>query len=439
MAGFILTLYRMIWLLLGVFVPLILKWRSIKGKENTARFGERYGIASAPRPDDNAPLYWVHGASVGEAMSALVLAKAMIEATSGVHVLITSGTLTSAQILAVRIKELGLSHAITHQFHPYDHPVWVRRFLRHWRPDLVVMMESEIWPNMVTISGGDGIPVVMASAQISLKSLRFWSGMGRCMATTIFPVFSRIIAVDDIQKARFKCLPIKGNVIISGGSMKAAAPKLGDNKALRGAIEVAANGRMIVLLASSHDGEERIFLDALAMVNQAGGFYGVIAPRHIDRGGAIRQMIETEPPKTKPLKTGQYQLNEAPHSNQDIWIADTMGVMGGLIRSADIIVLGGGFAALGGHNPMEMAALSKGVISGAKTYKNTAAFTLLQEHGGVIIAETAATVGDAITMLAASPTALEKYNLGAEYAYNILGDSAMKTALTLTALSAKRN
>ncbi|MCE2516829.1 MAG: hypothetical protein J4F41_03125 [Alphaproteobacteria bacterium] len=429
MRALVLLIYRLIWLILGMVVPVILRWRARHKKEDLSRRQERYGHASRPRPS-SGHLYWLHGASVGETVSSLVLAKAMINANPDAHVLITSGTVTSAKMLEQRIETLGLSARITHQYHPYDHPVWIKRFLDHWRPDLVVMMESEIWPNMVMMSNERRHPVAMASAQISEKSLRYWAGRGHLLARTMFPVFRRIITVDAIQEARFDSLPTRPGTVLVGGSMKAAAPALTDNPELRQQITAAADGRLVVLMASSHDGEEKIFLDAMSAVNQSGGFMSVIAPRHIVRGAAIRQMVEAE-----GMTTGQHSRGEPPAPNQQVFIADMMGEMGGLIRAADIIVLGGAFGNIGGHNPMEMAALDKGVISGPHTFKNTAAFELIDTHGGLITASTSSAVADAITVLAASATLLDKHNHGAAKAYQVLADAAAATAQVLMALT----
>ena len=424
------TIYRLIWVILGLIIPLLLRWRSFKGKEDLSRRKERYGHPSKQRNMGISQLYWLHGASVGESISSLVLAKAIIDQNPSAHILITSGTMTSANMLEQRITELGLTASITHQYHPHDHPVWVSRFLDYWRPDMVVMMESEIWPNMVTISAERNVPVAMASAQISEKSLRFWTGRGRLLAQAVFAKFTAILAVDAIQQDRFLQLNVAPAKISISGSMKAAAPALVDDIALSQSLNDAANGRTILLLASSHDGEEKIFIDAFSALNQSEQFFGIIAPRHINRGNSICDFLRQE-----NINRGQLSRNEAPASHHQVWVADAMGKMGSLIRCADVIVLGGGFASLGGHNPMEMAALGKGVISGPNTHKNTAAFDLLDQHGGLITAATPSAIADAVTQLSASPMLLGNHNQGASFAYRILADAAIEAAQMITAIS----
>ena len=419
---FTLFCYRLLWLPVGLVMPLILFWRSYKGKEDSTRLGERYGIASLSRPSSVTSLYWLHGASVGESVSSLVLAMALLKSEPKSHILITSGTVTSQHMLNRRIDDLGLSDRISCQYHPHDKSGWVERFLDHWRPDALVMMESEIWPNMTTISHGRGIPVMMASAQISYKSMRRWSGFARFLARPVFATLSMVITTDKEQADRFESLIPQDRITI-GGSMKAAAPQLPTSQTMVDKITEGAAGRLIVLLASSHDGEEDVFVDAMEAINQSGSFLGIIAPRHLNRTPAIVSILDENGLTTSLRSRGQF-----PEPSTKIWIADAMGEMGSLIEAADIIVLGGGFAKLGGHNPMEMAAFGKGVISGPHIFKNKPIFSLLETHQGVLFVDNASKLGDTITMLSASQTMRDSLNSGAAAAYNTLTDAAEHTA-----------
>ena len=424
MTNVTLITYRMLWQLIGLILPLHLRWRARQGKEDVSRLGERFGNPSISRP--KGTLFWLHGASVGETVSSLVLAETILDQDPDSHVLITSGTVTSAEMVAQRVT----SDRIIHQYHPHDHPRWIDRFLDHWSPDVVVMMEGEIWPNMVTLSAKRGCPVAMASAQMSRQSFQKWKTYGRWIAAAIFPCFTRILAVDLDQSRRFQDLIDDPSKIKIGGSMKAAAAALPDQPELQEAMVKAADGRQIVLLASSHDQEEDLFIDAITSINHNNAFFALIAPRHIGRGDGIAQII-----RAKGGKTGQRSQDHLPHPDLDWWIADTMGEMGSLIRSADIIVLGGGFAPLGGHNPMEMASLGKGVISGHHVFKNKSIFETLNSHQGVIFASHTAELTEAITLLSASPTALEQLNKGATRTAEAVKTSADDTALTVIRLA----
>ena len=419
--------YRILWQVIGLILPIILFWRCYKGKEDSTRLGERYGVASLPRPSSADRLYWLHGVSVGESVSSLVLAMALLKSEPKSHILITSGTVTSQQMLTSRIDDLGLSDRISCQYHPHDKTSWVDRFLDHWRPDALVMMESEIWPNMVTLCHGRGIPVMMASAQMSYKSMRRWSGFARFLAEPVFSTLSMVITTDKEQADRFEHL-IDDDRITIGGSMKAAAPPLPVSRNMVDKITEGAVGRVVVLLASSHDGEDSIFIDAMTAINQSGGYLGIIAPRHVHRSTGIASILSDNGMAASLRSRGEF-----PEPSTKIWIADAMGEMGSLIEAADIIVLGGGFAKLGGHNPMEMAAFGKGVISGRHIFKNKPIFNLLQNHQGVIFVDNASELGDTITMLSASQTMRESLNSGAATAYNTLTDAAEDTARLIRA------
>ena len=121
--------YRILWHLIGLFLPLHLRWRARQGKENLSRLGERFGIASIPRP--KGVVYWLHGASVGETVSSLVLAETILSQNPEAHVLVTSGTVTSAEMVAQRVT----SERIIHPYHPHVHPRWIEKFLDHWSAD----------------------------------------------------------------------------------------------------------------------------------------------------------------------------------------------------------------------------------------------------------------------------------------------------------------
>ena len=427
MTGFTLFIYRMIWRLTGFVLPIYLRLRAAQGKEIISRLPERYGYAAQARPKGR--LYWLHGVSVGETVSSLVLAEALLDADPEAYILITSGTVTSAEMARSRIS----TDRIIHQFHPHDHPKWVRRFLKHWQPDLVVMMESEIWPNMIVLSHQASIPVAMASAQISPKSLSNWQSIGRYLGRVIFPKFDLIAAADKEQFERFAHLIGHPKTITIGGSMKAAATALPDLPELKNALSEAADGRHVIFLASSHEGEDALFIDAINAINLNNEYFAVIAPRHIQRGSSIRQMASSQGDLS-----GIRSKHVLPSSKMSWWIADAMGEMGALIRAADVIVLGGGFEPLGGHNPMEMASLGKGVISGKNVFKNKSVFSLLDQNRGVIFADTSAQIAEAITLLTSSPTALDAYNQGAVRTAQEMANAPMNTAQHLLELIEKR-
>ena len=160
-------LYRAATWPLAPLAIVYLKRRRKRGKEDTQRFRERRGIPGAARPQ--LPLLWIHAASVGEANTMLALIERLLQTRPALEILVTTGPVTSAHLLESRLPPRA-----RHQFVPVDLLRWVTRFLDHWRPDLAVLVESELWPNLLTGCRSRGIPVVLVNARLSAASLRRW-------------------------------------------------------------------------------------------------------------------------------------------------------------------------------------------------------------------------------------------------------------------------
>lgn len=431
MIALTLNAYRLVITLLSPLLLVYLRLRILKGKEDPARIDERFGKSSQPRPEGK--LLWLHGASMGETVSSLALAQAILKQDPEVTILITSGTVTSAEMVDDRIHQMGLEDRVIHQFIPLDVPHWIRRFLRYWRPDIAIILETEIWPSLIVETDDAGIPVILASAQLSARSFRLWSGIGRRLGRVIFPRIHTVFAVDQYHARKFSSLEDPPQRVVASGSMKNTAEALLPVPFLQEKINACADGRQIILLASSHAEEESLFLDAMDMLGNAEQFLGIIAPRHIERALSIQAEISARGDDASLRSAANW-----PERDQRFWIADQMGEMGALFRVADVIVLGGAFAPLGGHNPMEAAALGKGIISGHHVFKNTSAFDLLKERGGVIFAETAADIASAVNNLTASETKRKSLNQGARNAYRMMAGKADELATQVLQLVARK-
>jgi len=185
---------------LSPLLPLYLRRRAAKGKEDKARLGERFGHASQPRPEGH--LIWLHGASVGETTMLLPLIDKILERPK-THVLLTSGTVTSAELMAKRLPERAI-----HQYVPADTPGAVKRFLRHWKPDLALWAESEIWPNLIRGAKGSGIPLALINARMSDRSITRWRKHGIKNAKSVFGSFDLILAGNKSTASLFPCWAI---------------------------------------------------------------------------------------------------------------------------------------------------------------------------------------------------------------------------------------
>ena len=183
----------------GVFTPIaprFLRWRATRGKEDASRLTERLGVARLPRPD--GPLVWLHGASIGEGLALLPLIESI--ARSGAHALVTTGTLSSARVVAGRLPPGAI-----HQFVPLDCPAFARRFLDHWRPDAAIFAESEIWPNLILETQRRGAPLFLANARMSDRSVERWRRAPRT-AAALLRAFDRIFAQGAADARRFESL-----------------------------------------------------------------------------------------------------------------------------------------------------------------------------------------------------------------------------------------
>ena len=409
-------------------LPIILSYRGLSRREDRSRLGERFGQTDLARPQKR--LYWLHSTSVGESVSSYVLARAIVSEDEDSSVLMTSGTMTSAEMLKKKIIEDNLAQRIIHQFQPLDHPGYIRRFLDHWQPDILAVVENNIWPLTITMTAEREIPVIMVSANISERAVRRWRWAGPVARQRIFSSVRKILTTDSIEAARFKTLTQESGIPIEvGGALKTAATTSHADNDMARRVKAAAAGRPITLFASTHEDEEEMLSDTVRRLPGPDKRLVIIAPRHSERGPAMQARI----PAPRLAK------GEWPQQRDGFWIADTMGMMSTLYHVADIIVLCGGFTAHGGHNPMEAAAQAKSVISGRDITRNRVAFGKLEELGGVIWADNSLEITQAINLLEQSLESRDIYNAAALKAYQSFTRQADKAAAEVIALAAERS
>lgn len=345
-----LALYRAATRLARPFLNDLIRRRIAKGKEDPDRVAERRGVPSRPRPE--GPLIWVHAASVGEAQSALSLIKRLIASDARPSVLVTTGTVTSARLLADRLPERSF-----HQFVPIDLPGWVGDFLDHWRPDLALWIESELWPNMLTGLRRRGVPVMLINASMSARSFEKWRRVAP-VAKSLLACFDFCLAQSEEQAERLRRLGAQ--TVDCVGNLKYSADPLPADPSAMAALEPALHGRPVVLFASTHEGEERIAGAIHARLRRAHpALLTVIVPRHPVRGGDIARALGAQ-----GLAVKRRSANESVTAADDVYLADTMGELGLFYRVADLAVIGNSFGHEEGHNPLEAAQLDCAVLYG---------------------------------------------------------------------------
>ncbi|HYD19714.1 MAG TPA: 3-deoxy-D-manno-octulosonic acid transferase [Patescibacteria group bacterium] len=328
-----------------------LRRRAARGKEDPARAGERRGAAQLPRKP--GALAWFHAASVGESLALLSIISSVLADRPGLQVLVTTGTVTSAKLMAERLP-IGAFH----QYIPVDQPDWVARFLDHWRPNLVVWSESEFWPNMLAGIKARGIPAVLLNARMSARSFRRWK-WARGAISEVLSAFSLCLAQNDAEAQRLRVLGAR-DVRVSANVKYAAQPLPVDPGALAQA-QAEAGARKTLLWASTHPGEEEIALETHAAL-QAGfpDLLTIIVPRHAARGPEVLALAQA-----RGLTVGLRSRGEA---MRQVYIADTMGELGLFYRLCRNAVIGGSFADIGGHNPIEAGQLGCVIFYGPVMY-----------------------------------------------------------------------
>jgi 3-deoxy-D-manno-octulosonic-acid transferase len=345
----------------------MLQRRVARGKEVAERLAEREGVEQAPRPPGR--LLWLHAASVGETVSVLPVIQSVADDAT---ILMTTGTITSARLLAERLPALGLADRVLHRFVPLDVPGWAARFLDHWRPDAAAFVESELWPNLIAACAARGIPMALVNARMSERSFAQWRRYLPGLARGMLGAFAAVQAKSPEDAERLRLLGAQA--VTAPGDLKFAAPPLPVDEDELARLRGALNGRPVWLAASTHPGEERLVAAAHARI-AAGreGLLTIIAPRHPDRGAAIAAELGG---------VRRRGAGEAPPAG-GIWLADTLGELGLFYRLTGMAFMGKSLAGQGGQNPLEPARLGCAVAVGPHTGNFTNAVAVLAEAGGL--------------------------------------------------------
>jgi len=349
---FLLSAYRAC---MGAFHPFarrVMAGRMRAGKERKDRIPERFGRATAVRPPGE--LIWLHAASVGEMRLLVDLFAGLKERYGDLSAVITTQTLTSADLLA-RLAPPGLIH----QMAPVDTPQSVSRFLDHWRPTALVLAEGEIWPGMLTETRKRGLPCALVNARMTHRSLEGWR-RARRSARELFSSFAFIGAADEATRSGLEAL--SGARVSVCGNLKQAVRVLPAPGAKVREFRSALRERPVCLAASTHPGEEAFALSAFsALRRERPDAILIIAPRHPERGEDILSLV-----RSFGFSGRRRALDGAhPASELDVLIADTLGEMPLWFAVSDGVFLGGATAeGVGGHNAMEPAVLGKRVLTG---------------------------------------------------------------------------
>ncbi len=341
-------LYRLAGIAIRPVTPLFLSWRVSKGKEDRARLGERYGRAGRERPA--GPLVWIHAASVGETIAILPLIRKLRAEKLGV--LLTTVTVTSAKIAAERLPPGAI-----HQFAPIDCKPWTETFLAHWRPDLAIFVESEMWPQAVMSLDARGIPLVVANARMSDRSFKSWTRY-RSVVEAMFSRVTLCLAQSARDGERFSALGARRVVVT--GNLKFDSPPLHAATEAVTALTAAIGARPAWMAASTHPGEDETVADAhRRLAASYPGLLTVIVPRHPERGPDIAAALAA-----RGLKVARRKLDDPLTPEVEVYVADTLGELGLFYRVVPVAFIGGSLVKHGGQNPIEPISLGAAALHG---------------------------------------------------------------------------
>lgn len=367
-----------------------LSMRLRRGKEDPRRVGERRGRAGLQRPAGR--LVWLHGASVGEAVSLLPFVERITR--EGTGTLVTTGTVTSAALLAGRLPAGAL-----HQYAPLDSPFFLRRFLAHWRPDAALFAESELWPNMIVELKRAGSPLAMINGRISERSFKRWRKAPGLIGE-LLSHFDLCLARSEGDGERLMALGAPR--VLVAGDIKFDAQALPADRRELAELSGLTSGRQIWIAASTHAGEERIAAEAhKRLVEVFPDALTLIAPRHPERGEEILRELEGQ-----GLACVLRSRGGRPGPGTAVYICDTIGELGLFYRLAGVVFVGKSFAGGGGQNPIEPARLASAVLHGPMVGNFADVYAALDETGGALQIQRPQDLGDALIALFANTARL---------------------------------
>ncbi|MCM2291316.1 lipid IV(A) 3-deoxy-D-manno-octulosonic acid transferase [Allorhizobium sp. BGMRC 0089] len=370
---------------------LFLNLRARRGKEDRARKMERVGYASANRP--RGPLVWVHAASVGEMMAVSTLMRELRRAD--INVLLTTGTVTSAEMASNRLQV-----DVIHQYVPLDALPAVRRFLDYWHPDLAIGVESEIWPATLSELNRRKIPQVLVNARLSDRSFKRWQ-KHPLVAHSLFSQLAMVIAQSDLDAERFRDLGAWP--VITSGNIKVETDAPPCDPALLSVYDAQIGHRKTWAATSTAEGEEKV----AAMVHRAlkahMGQLTIIVPRHIERADEIEAMMTAQ-----GLTVARRSRNDPITPDTDIFLGDSMGEMGLYLRLTEIAFVGRSLVAKGGGNPLEPAVLGCAVLSGPHVENFRDTYQALVKKGAARLVRDAEMLAKGVHFLMNNPVTRHK-------------------------------
>lgn len=360
--------------LITVLYPLVIRSyvnkRKQNGKEDVNRFNERIGRPQMARPEGK--LFWLHGASVGESVSMLPLINKILETYPDAHVMVTTGTVTSADVMQKRLPERAF-----HQFIPIDNPIFTNRFVKYWHPDVALWFESELWPAVLSSIKRKNIPLILINGRISNKTFKRWQQFD-FICKELLNCFTFCLGQSDEDAYRLRILGAKDATCL--GNLKYAGLPLPIDEKSKAELLKQFGKRPLWLASSTHDDEEiRIAKVHKKLKEKFPNLLTIIAPRHPNRGEDITKEINKI-----GLTTALRSNKEKVTPETDIYVANTIGEMGLWYDLSKIVFIGGSLIPHGGQNFIEPSRVRDAVIVGPHMHNFTDAMNRAKRADAVM-------------------------------------------------------
>lgn len=394
--------------LIRILYPLVIrryiKKRQQNGKEDIKRFNERIGKPKMKRPDGK--LIWFHGASVGESLSMLPLINKLLENYPDAHIMVTTGTVTSAEVMGKRLPERAF-----HQYIPIDNPKFVSRFIKHWHPDLVLWFESDLWPALLSGIKRKNIPLILVNGRISNKSFKRWQQFD-FISKELLGCFTYCLGQSEEDAYRLRVLGAKDSMCL--GNLKYAGINPPVDAEKKAEIMEQIEGRPLWAVSSTHNDEElKIGKFLKRVIEKVPGLITIIAPRHPNRGPEIQEQLNE-----LGLKTALRSKGEKISKTTDVYIADTIDEVGIWYDMAPIVFIGGSLIPHGGQNFMEPSRFRDAVLVGPHMHNFTDAMNRAKKADAVIQVNDVVELEEALLQLLTNKDLLEaKRSLAYNWAY----------------------
>ncbi|MFC4763793.1 lipid IV(A) 3-deoxy-D-manno-octulosonic acid transferase [Dyella koreensis] len=387
-------LYTLAMYLVTPLIVLRLLARGVRYRDYHRRWRERFGFYQGPLPLVRGSL-WVHAVSVGEVNAAEPLIKALREAYPNAPLVVTTVTPTGSE----RVRQL-FGDSVFHVYLPYDLPFAVSRFMKRVRPQLAIIVETEIWPNLYFACKRRGIPLMIVNARLSERSLRGYRPL-QGMVRSALGCVRQIAAQSRTDAARYRLLGVDPARIVVSGNLKFDMPVPYD--AVPAGEELRKQWghlRPVWIAGSTHEGEELPVLEAhLQVLKRLPDALLLIAPRHPERFKMVESSV-----RSLGFSAATRSADRVPSAAHQVFVIDAMGELMQFYAAADLAFVGGSLVPIGGHNVLEPAALSKPVLVGPHTFNfEEITLTLIREGGGVRLAGVEDLGNDVLRLLRDKP------------------------------------